>query len=113
MGLANKEPLKILNGMYIIDPGWSGESLGLIYNQFGIIYRFCRIFFAISYSKLVLELFKVRGLKFRVLKLTFMAYNYYQDFSSPPIKIQNFYQVFYKYLSVNLASTYSTPLKFS
>ena len=48
-----------------IDPGWSGESLGLIHNQFGIIQAFTdplfrkqvtgqEFFFAISYSKTAL-----------------------------------------------------------
>ena len=47
---------------YEIDPGWSGESLELIYNQFGIIQVLERspipqtgnwpgTFFAVSYSK--------------------------------------------------------------
>ena len=47
---------------YKIDPTWSGESLGLIYNQFGIIKVLQRspipqisnwsgTFFAVSYSK--------------------------------------------------------------
>ena len=52
---------------YKIDPGWSGESLGLICNQFGIIQvlqkslipqtnSWSGTFFAISYSKPALDL---------------------------------------------------------
>ena len=51
---------------YQIDPGWSGESLGLICNQFAIIQVLQRspiwqtsncsgTFFAVSYSKLALD----------------------------------------------------------
>ena len=53
---------------YKIDSGWSGKSLGLIYNQFGIIQVLQRspisqtsnwsgIFFAVSYSKPALSIF--------------------------------------------------------
>jgi hypothetical protein len=53
--------------MVQIDPGWAGESLGLIYNQFGIIQvlqmshipqtnNWSRtLFLAVSYRKLALK----------------------------------------------------------